>query len=128
MYPGESQSQSFYIKNNEEFFGLIAISWMNMMGDQISREFFFREKHLPGINEEGNFNYVQFYLDDKSLDIMTSDEVDTGGKIKRMDALLVHVRNEYSKTHQLPINQLITVDRPKDNDSSFWITGVGGSR
>lgn len=97
------------------------------MGDQISREFYFREKHMPGINEEGGFNYVQFYLDQQGLDIMSSDEADLAGKIKRMDALMVRYRNEYAKTHQLPINQLVTVDRPKENDSSFWVNGVGAN-
>lgn len=122
LFPGESRSQSFYIKKNRDFFGLITISWLNKMGDQISRELFFREKHMPGINEEGNFNYVQFYLDQQGLDIVSSDEVDLGNKIRRMDDLMVSYRNEYSKTHVIPIDALVIVDRPKNNETPLWLS------
>lgn len=109
LNPGESRSQSFYIKDNTDFFGLVKISWTNDEGNNISREFFFRKTNLPSIDDPTTYNYVQLYFDQHYVEITTSDSPDSGGKAAKMDELMVFYSEQYVKNHKAENPQLISV-------------------
>jgi hypothetical protein len=116
LNPGDSRTQSFYVKDYAEFFGLIKFSWVNAQGESVQKEFFLREKHLPSIVDPTTYNYVQFYFDQYDVEVTTSDAPDLSGKTRKMDAMLKQYHNAYLRKDPTPQNSLITV-RPQRDDS-----------
>lgn len=88
LYPGDSRGQSFYISQNKDFFGPVSISWKNSQGRRISREFDFKKNNLPSIEISRSYDYVQFYLDQEGLEIVSSDAPNLSYKSVRMDKKL----------------------------------------
>jgi hypothetical protein len=127
LNPGDSRSQSFYIRRNSSFFGPIYISWYNDRGDKIVKNFEFKESNLPSISEDHLYSYVQFYIGQEDLEIVTSDTPDVAGKTSRMDRLLKFYNDSYSSSvSQSVINQSCSnpmtecVDnRPANNGNSL---------
>jgi hypothetical protein len=119
LNPGDSRTQSFYIKNHADFFGLIKMSWTNAEGDRVTKDFYLLEKHLPSIVDPTTYNYVQLYFDQYDVDITTSDAPDLSGKAKRMEAMLSKYHDIYVKKDPMPQNSLITV-RPQKDTSVPW--------
>lgn len=115
LHPGDSRTQSFYIKEYADFFGLIKTSWTNAQGERVTKDFFLREKHLPSITDSTTYNYVQLYFDQYDVEVTTSDAPDLSGKTKRMEAMLNKYHNIYTKKDPMPENSLITVRPQKDN-------------
>jgi hypothetical protein len=95
LNPGNSRSQSFYIKKNSDFFGLVSMSWDNASGERVKKEFRFRETNLPSMADSTTYNYVQFYIDQNDLEIVTSDAPDIGGKMQKMEKILSASRDQY---------------------------------
>ncbi|MBU6140350.1 MAG: hypothetical protein KGP29_02175 [Proteobacteria bacterium] len=118
LNPGETRSQSFYIENDAEFFGLVSVSWTNDDGKNIAREFFFRKTNLPSIEDHTTYNYVQLYFDQQYVEITTSDAPDLSGKTTKMDSLLLLYQDLYAKGHKEENMNLINVLPPKYNSSS----------
>lgn len=115
LNPGETRSQSFYIREEPEFFGLVRISWSNDDNKTIAREFFFRKVSLPSIEDRKTYNYVQLYIDQNYVDISTSDSPDIAGRTDQMDKMLSLYHNQYIKEHNTnDPAQLITV-QPRRN-------------
>ncbi len=121
LSPGDSRSQSFYIRNSADFFGAIVVSWVNVDGEKIEREFFFKENNLPSFSDSTTYNYVQFYLDQDELEIMTSDAPDLAGKTRKMDRLLSQYRQNYAQGHKKVETSLIRVQPQKDNSLPSWL-------
>ena len=88
LYPGDSRGQSFYISDNSEFFGPVSISWRNKQGRKISREFDFKKNNLPSIEISRSYDYVQFYIEQDWMEIVSSDAPDLSYKLVRMDKIL----------------------------------------
>lgn len=89
---GDSRSQSFYLANSQEFFGLVVLSWRNKDGEKLTREFYFRQNNLPSIDDHTTYNYVQFYLDQEEMEIVGSDAPDLAGKTRKMERLLARIK------------------------------------
>jgi hypothetical protein len=124
LNPGETRSQSFYIKSDDEFFGLVKLSWSADNGNSVSREFFFRKTSLPSIDDPTTYNYVQLYFDQEYVDISTSDAPDIGGKSAQMDKLLILYHNQYIKENKVDDpGQLIRV-QPRRNTSGLFMDFV----
>lgn len=123
LNPGESRSQSFYIKDPAEFFGLVKISWTNGKNEKITREFFFRKVNLPSINDHTTYNYVQLYFDQNYVEVTTSDMPDLSGKTKKMDDTLVFYKNLYAKGHEEENTKLIEVQPRRDNMTPASVLG-----
>ncbi len=117
LNPGETRSQSFYIGNDPEFFGLVKVSWTSDNGESISREFFFRKTNLPSIEDHTTYNYVQLYFDQQYIEITTSDAPDLSGKTSKMDSLLLLYRDLYAKGHKEENMQLINAAPRRDNSA-----------
>jgi hypothetical protein len=122
LNPGDTRSQAFYIKKAADFFGQINISWNAANGEKLTREFFFRANNLPSIADETTYNYVQFYLDQNEVEIMTSDAPDLAGKSRKMDRVLAAYRQAYAQGHKEVQNSLVTVEpQKKDNSVPYWL-------
>ena len=126
LNPGESQSQSFYMNDNSDFFGNITISWRNNNGERISREINFQPNNLPSISDSTTYNFIQLYLDQDELEITTSDSPDLSGKTRKMDRLLTKYKETYKQSGHdaAPQNSLISVQNPPQIDNSVpgWLT------
>jgi hypothetical protein len=124
LMPGDSRSQSFYISGSSEFFGEVVVSWVNSQGESVKKEFLFREKNLPSIDDHTTYNYVQLYFDQFDLEVVSSDVADLGGKNRRMESLMKQYKEQYSSGHpSAPATSLIRV-QPVSKDSSVpsWIS------
>jgi hypothetical protein len=127
LNPGDSRSQSFYMHNNSQFFGLVKVTWTNDVGDNILREFYFRENHMPSINDRSTYNYAQIYFDQNDLEIVGSDAPDLPGKTVRMDRLLANYKNQFvisgQSPHSIGASSLIAVDTApvKDRSTPGWL-------
>jgi hypothetical protein len=121
LLPGESRSMSFFIEKPSEFFGKVNVTWSNNDGEYMNREFYFREKHMPGINDKDEFNYVQIYLDQQDMELLSSDAADLTGRTQRMDALLAQYHHEYYNKNPNADMSLIKVDPKKDNSLPGWL-------
>lgn len=122
LNPGDSRSQSFYIKDDADFFGTVNISWSNSKGEKVVKEFNFREKHLPSMDDSTTYNYVQLYFDQEDIDVISSDSADLTGKTRRMDRLLTQYRDAYAQGHSTPQTSLISVQPKKDSSVPVWLT------
>lgn len=122
LNPGDSRSQSFYMHNSSNFFGLVKVTWLNISGDMITREFYFRENNLPSIKDHSTYNYVQIYFDQHDLEVVGSDAPDLSGKTVRMDRLLAQYANEFrgGGPAQVPTS-LISVEPVKDRSTPAWL-------
>lgn len=128
LNPGDSRSESFYMHGPAEFFGPVLISWRNDKGEKIIREFFFRENNLPSIVDHTTYNYVQFYLDQEEMELVSSDAPDLAGKTRKMERLMAQLRQAYiDNTGSLPLtptqSALIRVqhiDPQKDKSVPYW--------
>lgn len=97
LHPGDSRGQSFYINSNDDFFGPVYISWRNKEGRKIIREFDFKKNNLPSIEIDRSYDYVQFYLDQEGMDIVSSDAPDLSYKTVRMDKKLRDIKRLYGR-------------------------------
>ena len=95
LNPGDTRSQSFYISKNSEFLGLIRLSWTNGEGNVVKKEFNLGINNLPSIADHTTYSYMQLYLDQHDVEIISSDSADLGGKTRRMERVLL----EYSSHH-----------------------------
>jgi hypothetical protein len=102
LNPGETQSQSFHITSNSDFFGLVKISWTNHNDEGISREIFFKKNHMPNIEDGEMYSYVQIYLEQNDFEILSSDAVDLTSKTRRRDAMLLSYKNSFEANPQNP--------------------------
>ncbi len=123
LNPGDSRSQSFYISSNSDFFGFIMVSWVNASGNKITKKFLFKENNLPDISDFTNYNYVQLYLGQEDLDVITSSSPDVSGKTRRMEALLSRYREEFLRYHPSSkgSNSLISAHPKKDTTIPYWL-------
>lgn len=122
LNPGDSRSQSFYIRSVSDFFGLVKLSWENNAGNTISKEFYFMEKNLPSIADHTTYNYIQFYFDQNDFEIISSDAADLPGKTRRMEQILISYRDEYKRVgSKPPQTSLIRVIPQKDSSLPSWL-------
>jgi hypothetical protein len=120
--PGDTRSQSFEISSDDDFFGLVRISWTNGEGDGVSREFFFRKNNLPSIGDSSTYNYVQIYLEQNNFEVISSDAADLESTTHRRDAMLKSYK-EATATYQPNIpSSLIRVEPIKDTSVPHWLT------
>jgi hypothetical protein len=121
---GDSRSQSFYISKKEEFFGLVVVSWRNSGGEKLVREFYFQDNNLPSIEDHTTYNYVQFYLDQEELEIVSSDAPDLAGKTRKMEKLLARLKAGHKEDLTATETSLIRVqhiDPQKTKGVPYWM-------
>ena len=122
LSPGDSRSQSFYMRSAANFFGLVKVTWDNDAGDRVTREFYFREKNMPSIKDHSTYNYVQIYFEQNDLEVVSSDAPDLSGKTVKMDRILAAYKHQYSQGIVDPNStSLIRVEPIKDKSVPAWL-------
>ena len=122
LNPGDRRTQSFYINSYSDFFGTIVVTWFNSRGEKLSEEFNFRERHLPSIEDETTYNYVQLYFYQDGVSVLSSDAPNLPGETKRMDNLLKRYHASFATKNQTTDQALIRVEPQKDNSVPVWLT------
>ncbi len=128
LAPGDSRSQSFYMHNLSDFFGPVYISWRNDKGEKLVREFVFKANNLPSIGDATTYNYVQFYLDQEELELVSSDAPDLAGKTRKMERLLAQIKRAYADGSghetispiQTSLIRVQHIDPQKDKSVPYW--------
>lgn len=120
LAPGYSRSQSFYINNNDEFFGAVSISWKNNNKQTIFREFDFKDNNLPSIKNERSYDFVQFYLDQDEFEIISSDAPDLSWKTQRMDRMLEKYRKSNVNKSRPANSGLIRIEHLKHQNYNLY--------
>jgi hypothetical protein len=121
LNPGQSRSESFYVRDDSNFFGQVKVSWQNANGEKIAREFFFNKNNLPSFSDPTIYSYVQLYLDQEEMEITTSDAPDLAGKTRKMDRILAQYRDSYVSGKKQVETSLIRVQSQRDNSTPTWI-------
>lgn len=122
LNPGISRSQAFFIKNDDDFFGTISISWTNVDKERIVRDFNLRRKNLPSLGEKGSFNYIQIYFDQYSYEVVSSDAPDLNSKMTRMDNQLREFAENYKMNTGNPNSgSLIRIEKKNIDKVSEWM-------
>jgi hypothetical protein len=122
LNPGDTRSQSFYITKDTQFLGLIRASWVNGEGNSIVKEFRVNAKNLPSISDRTTYSYVQLYLDQYDLEVVTSDAADLPGKTRRMEQVMAHYRDHFTKGTPIPAaTSLIRVEPRRDTSVPQWL-------
>jgi hypothetical protein len=97
LNPGDTRSQSFYIDDNQDFFGPVYITWYNANNEKISKNFNFNKENLPSINDHTTYNYIQLYFDQSDIEVTSSDVADLTGKIRRMELIMNKYHDDFLK-------------------------------
>lgn len=119
--PGDTRSQSFEISSDDDFFGLVRISWTNGEGEGVSREFYFRTNNLPSIDDSSTYNYVQIYLEQNNFEVMSSDAADLESKTHRRDAMLKAYKEATATSQPNIPSSLIRVEPLRDTSVPAWL-------
>lgn len=123
LNPGQTRSQSFYLDDTDDFFGLVRISWTDANRNKNSRELFFRRNNLPSIDEHDMYSYVQLYFEQNDLEMLSSDNPDMGNITRKRDAMLLNFKNHYWGDKPRTNSSLISVEPLTDRESvPSWTT------
>ena len=62
--------------------------WNNLYNENIMRDFYIKKSDLPSFFDVKDFSYIQIYIKDYDIQIITYDTKDSGNKIAQMDIIL----------------------------------------
>jgi hypothetical protein len=111
LNPGSTQGSSFIINGSQDFFGTIKVSWKNLYDENIIRNFSIKENDLPSFFNPRDFGYVQIYIKDYDIQIITYDTKDSGNKTAQMDIILKDLNIYYNVEKKSPVRgSLLSVD------------------
>ena len=96
LNPGSTQGSSFIINGSEDFFGTIKVGWKNLYNENIIRNFSIKKNDLPSFFNPRDFGYVQIYIKDYDIQIITYDTKDSGNKTAQMDIILKDLNVYYN--------------------------------
>lgn len=123
LNPGQTRSQSFYLDDTDDFFGLVKIYWIGSGRNTNTRELFFKRNNLPSIDDHGMYSYVQIYLEQSDLEMLSSDNPDMGNITKKRDAMLLSVKKSYWADKPMTASSLISVEPLTDREKvPAWTT------
>jgi hypothetical protein len=111
LNPGSTQGSSFIINGSEDFFGTIKVSWKNLYDENIIRNFSIKKNDLPSFFNPRDFGYVQIYIKDYDIQIITYDTKDSGNKTAQMDIILKDLNIYYNVEKKSPVRgSLLSID------------------
>ena len=111
LNPGLTQGGSFIINDPEDFFGTVKVGWNNLYNENIIRNFNLKENDLPSFFNPKDFGYVQIYIKDYDIQIITYDTTDSGNKTAQMDIILRDLNALYNVEKKSPIRgSLLSID------------------
>ena len=111
LNPGLTQGGSFIINDSEDFFGTVKVGWNNLYSENIIRNFNLKKNDLPSFFNPKDFSYVQIYIKDYDIEIITYDTVDSGNKTAQMDIILKDLNVYYNVEKKSPARgSLLSID------------------
>jgi len=111
LNPGLTQGRSFIINDVEDFFGTIKVSWNNLYNENIIRDFYIKKSDLPSFFDAKDFSYIQIYVKDYDIQIITYDTKDSGNKTAQMDIILRDLNVYYNVEKKSPVKgSLMSID------------------
>ncbi len=111
LNPGLTQGGSFIINDSKDFFGIVKVEWNNLYNENIIRNFNLKENDLPSFFNPKDFGYVQIYIKDYDIQIITYDTPDSGNKTAQMDVILRDLNAFYNVEKKSPIRgSLFSID------------------
>jgi len=111
LRPGLTQGSSFIINGSQDFFGTIKVGWKNLYDENIIRDFSIKKNDLPSFFNPRDFGYVQIYIKDYDIQIITYDAKDSSNKTAQMDIILKDLNVYYNIEKKSPIRgSLLSVD------------------
>ena len=111
LNPGLTQGGSFIIKDSKDFFGTVKVEWNNLYNENIIRNFNLKENDLPSFFNPKDFGYVQIYIKDYDIQIITYDTPDSGNKTAQMDIILKDLNVYYNVEKKSPVRgSLLSID------------------
>ena len=111
LNPGLTQGKSFIINDSEDFFGTIKVNWNNLYNENIVRSFKIGKNDLPSFFDPKDFSYIQIYIKDYDIQIITYDTNDSGNKTAQMDIILRDLNVYYNVENKSPIRgSLMSID------------------
>ena len=111
LNPGKTQGSSFIINGSQDFFGTVKVGWKNLYDENIIRNFSIKENDLPSFFNPRDFGYVQIYIKDYDIQIITYDTKDSGNKTAQMDIILKDLNIYYNVEKKSPVRgSLLSVD------------------
>lgn len=117
LTPGQTRSQSFYLNDSDDFFGLVKISWSGANHSTNTRELYFKRNNMPSIDEHEMYSYVQLYFEQNDLEILSSDNPDMGNITKKRDAMLLGFKKNYwADNKPMSGSSLISVEPLSDRE------------
>jgi hypothetical protein len=111
LNPGLTQGGSFIINDSKDFFGIVKVEWNNLYSENIIRNFNLKENDLPSFFNPKDFGYVQIYIKDYDIQIITYDTPDSGNKTAQMDIILKDLNVYYNVEKKSPVRgSLLSID------------------
>ena len=111
LNPGLTQGRSFIVNDSQDFFGTIKVSWNNLYNENIIRNFYIIKSDLPSFFDPKDFSYIQIYIKDYDIQIITYDTKDSGNKTAQMDIILKDLNVYYNVEKKSPIRgSLMSID------------------
>jgi hypothetical protein len=111
LNPGLTQGGSFIINDSKDFFGIVKVEWNNLYNENIIRNFNLKENDLPSFFNPKDFGYVQIYIKDYDIQIITYDTPDSGNKTAQMDIILKDLNVYYNVEKKSPVRgSLLSID------------------
>jgi hypothetical protein len=111
LNPGKTQGSSFIINGSQDFFGTVKVGWKNLYDENIIRNFSIKENDLPSFFNPRDFGYVQIYIKDYDIQIITYDTKDSGNKTAQMDIILKDLNVYYNVEKKSPVRgSLLSID------------------
>ena len=111
LNPGLTQGRSIIINDSQDFFGTIKVSWNNLYNENIIRNFSLKKNDLPSFFNPKDFSYIQIYIKDYDIQIITYDTKDSGNKTAQMDIILKDLNVYYNVEKKSPIRvSLMSID------------------
>jgi hypothetical protein len=111
LNPGLTQGGSFIVNDPEDLFGTVKVGWNYIHNENIIRNFNLKENDLPSFFNPKDFGYVQIYIKDYDIQIITYDTTDSGNKTAQMDIILRDLNALYNVEKKSPIRgSLLSID------------------
>ena len=111
LNPGLTQGRSIIINDSQDFFGTIKVSWNNLYNENIIRNFSLKKNDLPSFFNPKDFSYIQIYIKDYDIQIITYDTKDSANKTAQMDIILRDLNVYYNVEKKSPIKgSLMSID------------------
>lgn len=103
LEPGLTRGQSFIFNNENDFFGRIFVKWKNYLGEDVYKSFTLMPNEMPSYLDPRVFSYVQIYLKDFDVEVVTYDTPNSEKILTNYDIILKDLYTIYSVKNKIAV-------------------------